>query len=297
MPSTKRENFMQYYKTLLELQKRIATVNEIHQNCLKSIQPTKEIANRYQNALESLSKIQQSYTEIIEPLNQFSRTYADSLSSLNKTIASVVLAKNTYLEHCDKLNEMFPASFTKPLIDLSDISLRTLNKPYDSSNEILFTDNDVIISDEALANISSAIEIPSNCITQENSKGTCTHIPFKEFFLYILYPLILVIIPMIQSDYLDSRNALESKKQILKIQEYEENLLQIDKEIIKTNEQILNSLNQILDSLNNFPESQQFDYKNEGDSPPHQFDTYTPEEVAGANDDVLHNSNKSDNID
>ena len=288
---------MLYDKKLLDLQKRIAAVTEIQQNCLKSIQPIKEIANRYQNALEPLSKMQRPYREIIEPLNQFSRTYSDSLSSLNKTIASVTLAKNMYLERCNKLNDVFSANFVETLMSLSDISLKTLNESYGSSNEVSFTDNEVIISDETLTNISSAIEIPSECANHRDINGKSTHLPFKDFFLYILYPLILAIMPMLQSNYLDSRNALESQKETLKIEEYQERALQIDEKALEINEQILTSLNKILDSLNDLQESQQSDHKKEDALPLHHFDAHTPQEAAYVNDDVPDSSNESDNID
>lgn len=275
-----------------EFPKKITTVNEILKNYERSVETVAEIVEHCQ---KSLSKVQLPCEEIFATLKQLN--YTNALSSLSETSTSVTLEKNMLSEQYKVLNEKISSSFTESLSNLSAISFQVLDDSFDLANNISFTNNDVMVSDDALTSISSAIDVPTECIRHRNSKEHFVQISVKDFLICILYPLLLAILPMLRSDYLNSRNALEAEKESLKTESYQERALQLDQDILNTNEQINFYLKQISDALNNLQESQPPPCEKEDCFPLHPSDFHSDKESDAVDDNVLDESSTFDNPD
>lgn len=277
-----------------DFSKKVTSVQEILKNYEQSIKTASKIVGRYQ---KSLPRVQQPCKEISTILNQLNHTYTDALSSFSETIASVTFAKNTFSEQYKVLNDKISSDFTEALRNLYAISLQTLDDSFDSSSNVSFADVDAFIPDNAFKNISNTIDVPAECIHHPNTKERFIQISVKDFLLCILFPLVLAIIPMLRSDYLDSRNALEAEKESLKTESYQERVLQLDQDILDTNEQISFYLKQISDTLNNLQESQQSPCEKEDCSSLSPSDILPTEESDAADNNALDESNASDNTD
>ena len=276
-----------------DFSKKVTSIHELLKNYEQSVKTASEIVGHYQKS----PRVQQPCKEISTILNQLNHTYTDAVSSFSETIASVTFAKNMFSEQYKVLNDKISSDFTEALCNLCAISLQTLDDSFDSSSNVSFTDVDAFIPNNAFKNISNTIDVPAECIHHPNTREHFIQISVKDFLLCILYPLVLAIIPMLRSDYLDSRNALEAEKESLKTESYQERILQLDQDILDTNNQISFYLKQISDTLNNLQESQQSPCEKEDCSPLPPSDILPAGESDAVGNNALDELNASDNTD
>lgn len=121
-----------------------------------------------------------------------------------------------------------------------------------------------------LDNLSQKFDIDKESIISSGKKNDIgkIRVSLKSFYFNVVFPIIVMLLPMIHSQYLHDLDELESRKSFIELEQYQEEHLRIEMKQNTQNEMILDYLQQILDHLSNQEESEQF--SDESDYIPHQ---------------------------
>lgn len=217
--------------------------------------------------------------------NIIRNTFSQSIDPLTCSINQILESYNVLFEFQNSINECisaflcdFSKSFTHEINSFLAFYLDNLNKTIcnylqESISSIIFddtiyksihtflcdisiTDHTVVFNTVSLDNISDLIDL-SQCPTDNTSEPEKHSMSLKNFLINILLPILALVLPMIQTHYLQNLNSLEEERHHLEEFEYQQRILQIEEEHLETERQILNYLEQMTILL----EDQQADQK------------------------------------
>lgn len=190
----RKEKIMEFY----DFNKLNSIINRVdYSNILRNAIPD------YTNILSSINKINMyndALATIHDPINNFNNMINDSL-----------LNKNNIQEIINNLSciRSFEALFNNKNIDL-----------YNIFNNATVSDDHVELPEEDLETISDIFEPCDMKVSKDPSTGVCK-ISFRDFVIIILIPIIMMLPPMIQSEYYQRVNLLEAQKDNISQAEFE----------------------------------------------------------------------------
>lgn len=194
--------------------------------------------------MSHIESILESYSEF---LKAFSVNYEQLIMpSLLKITKAVEVANQQFL-----LNSQQLVSILEFISEHQETLFGELSASIDYSsifNGIRIHNDSVEISDESSEVLSSIIEYP------QYKQQPVKKFSLENFVTLILFPLILALLPMLQTSYYHHLDSLESQKQQLAESEYQERLLEIESEYsenIKNLNDTLNNIEQYLSELPN----------------------------------------------
>lgn len=155
---------------------------------------------------------------------------AKSFTELFNNFCEQISAQIADSMNFSKLAEEFIADFKASLLRPC-FSIDCYNVFRDISESITVNQCNVEISNEALKSLYDSFDFPSEYSSEPTSVcSKTTAFSIKDFFILIIIPILSVIAPMVQTYYLHSLDALESRKESISNESYQEQLLRIEAE-------------------------------------------------------------------
>ena len=119
------------------------------------------------------------------------------------------------------------------------------------------SENEISVSNDDLQSVSEVIDLPLESLKSKD-KTTLNSMSWQDFWISVLIPIILALLTMWQSKYYHDLDTLNSEHQQLEESEYQERLIEIQKERLEVEQEILFNLEVISNSLEELQEGQQF---------------------------------------
>lgn len=168
-----------------------------------NIESFSELHNALQTIKDNLQISQNTFEPLFYSLNELSLTLQTKLLNPNAESISLI---------CKRLYEC-----------LDSILLSSLDASKLFSN-ISIDDTDVTLPDEVVGAVNIFLKDNDDIAAQSASN----HMSCKEFLLNFLIPLLLALLPMIQSDYQNKLDSIESQKQYVEEFTFQEELLNLE---------------------------------------------------------------------
>ena len=108
-----------------------------------------------------------------------------------------------------------------------------------------------------MQSVSEVIDLPLESLKSKD-KTTLNSMSWQDFWISVLIPIILALLTMWQSKYYHDLDTLNSEHQQLEESEYQERLIEIQKERLEVEQEILFNLEVISNSFEELQEGQQF---------------------------------------
>lgn len=139
-------------------------------------------------------------------------------------------------------------------------------------NGITVQDGCVELNDSAFHSASALFESKAATSATTNNNVIDNKMSINTFIVTILYPLLLMLIPMMQTSYNRSVDSLEEQRKELKEEVYQEKMLELTNQYNENITQLNTNINELLDSLQ---ESQGLNQEQTQELP----DSYSSDEV------------------
>lgn len=197
--------------------------------------------------MSHIESILKSYSEF---LKAFSVNYEQLIMpSLLKITKAIEAANQQFLLNSQQLVSILEFISEHQEALFGELSSLSASIDYSSIFDGIRIHNDSVeISDESSEALSSIIEYP------QYKQQPVKKFSFEDFVALVLFPLILALLPMLQTSYYHHLDSLEAQKQQLAESEYQERFLEIESEYsenIKNLNDTLNNIEQYLSELPN----------------------------------------------
>jgi len=216
----------------------------------------------------ALRAIQDSLKKTIQPIIE----YQEFLNNNIPSILSIVAEQTEQtISSVRELNQMMLSNL-EPLVSLRE-SIKILS---DNMIEILYSDGNSFVDTINLSNILEGLSIQDDCVELSDSAYNSISVIFESnndpnitannnvidrkmsintFIATVLYPLLLMFIPMIQTSYYRSVDSLEEQRHDLKDEIYQEKMLDLTNQYNDRITELNTNINELLQTLQ---ESQEF---------------------------------------
>lgn len=228
----------------------------IHKMIEETLEPIRQIQDQYSEILEPIRQTQEILNNCWVPYQNLPRLTNENITQI---INSVNAINQTFSAPLQQLSENLLCDLREAFSKINNITIHSHDMLNTFSNGVSFSPSGVSITEEALQAVSEFVDLPPETLNDcpENSETSIKTISLKEFFLGVLIPLLLMFVPMAQTQYLHSLDSLEADRQQLEESEYQERLLQIEEERLENERQLLTYLEQISESLEDLQSDQQ----------------------------------------
>jgi hypothetical protein len=206
----------------------------IQDSLKKSIQPVIEYQEFINNNLHSIlsavsDQIEQTMASIYD-LNRIMYSSLEPYVALQESIKEI----STYMNDVVNSNKnLFAES-----MDFTNIL-----------NGITVQDDCIELNDSALYSANALLESKAATSTTTNNDVIDRKMSINAFIVNILYPLLLMLIPMMQTSYNRSVDSLQEQRNKLKEEVYQEKMLELTNQYNENFTQLNTNINELLDSL------------------------------------------------
>lgn len=215
--------------------------------------------NLLNNFLESVQISQQALFKVTQ--STLDNTLTISQDSMALLCESIISITNSISETSNLTFQSVCETFLGTVQNISEITKLVNDDVYNVFESffenVSISENKISVSDDDLQSISEVIDLPLESLKLKD-KATLNSMSWQDFWISILIPIILALLTIWQSKYYHDLDTLNSERQQLEESEYQERLIEIQKERLEVEQEILFNLEIISDSLEKLQENQQF---------------------------------------
>lgn len=199
--------------------------------------------NRFQNSLQELSDvIYKGFEPSISAMKEsYSDIARDTLSRIAEEIQTSFNQSFYNSRNMQLIIDEIAACQQKCINEM--LEAFQLNKTQSIFEGISVHEDFIEISDESYNTLSSVIEYP------REGEQPVKKFSFRDFFIAILFPILLQLLSLIQNSYYHHIDALEAQKQQLETEKYNQQIIQITSDYNAQMEQLNNSIQAIVEYL------------------------------------------------
>jgi len=248
----------------------LSILNKIHAICepLNTANLLSEQLARFEQIKFKLNQIVSSNVSMI-----LHPAYESSLQRVSALIQNISIPKHLLESICTMNNALlqdYVNSFniqTKALNQLTHTLTQSIVDNFSSIGSINYSqlfegitinDDNVEITDESLEAINTLFNEATEQVSQKIELPITKRMTIKEFLLVVVYPLILIVIPMLQNSYYQKINALELQKQQMDSNVYQEQIYELNNTVSQLNNTIGSLLEYLESSQDSLKQNQDF---------------------------------------
>lgn len=203
-----------------------------------SAQLNLEFGSQILSSVERIQRYREPYTSILQQsLDQY-RIFMDDFSSSLKGVTDETLNAGviqSFLENCS-----------------THISSDALKSALASAK---VTDSYVEVPDKAMETLNKTFKCPETSSVCSNSSGNKIHrIGIRDFIITVIFPILCMIVPMLQNSYYHRLDVLEEKKSQFQEEQFQEQLLQLVEDHNQQIEKLNSTITELLDYIQSLPE-------------------------------------------